>query len=319
MVFYKTRKQLCYIVYDEIKKIIFSFYFRGFFAAILIAALVYKIGLEELRNTLRLIAVYPLLLMVLSTLVIFFLGATNLLILITSLTDRKISSFYKKYSTAWALGLLMPSQVGDASLVLILKKQGIPVSQTITAYFFDKIVTLIPYSLISIAGLFMFSGKISVNSSSIQYILLGTIGVIISIVSIITCSSLWISFCSYFSRFKESLILILKKKRIVMVNVLITLLKVVVTVTNFSIAFRMVGESVAAFDIAIITIMSSLVGYLPLSLAGIGTVEFSAIYLFGSVGVGESAVFSVYILMRLINYIIATVIFLLPSNNIKAQ
>ena len=55
----------------------------------------------------------------------------------------------------------------------------------------------------------------------------------------------------------------------------------------------------------VIPVMSTLVGYIPVSVGGIGTVEVSAVMLFKMLGVAESIVISAYLFLRLLQYLLA--------------
>jgi uncharacterized membrane protein YbhN (UPF0104 family) len=76
-------------------------------------------------------------------------------------------------------------------------------------------------------------------------------------------------------------------------------------------AFRSFSTTVDWPYIGFIPILSTLVGYVPVSLAGIGTVEVTAVFLFAKVGISKPVVLSVYILLRVFQFLIAGVLMLL--------
>ncbi len=51
--------------------------------------------------------------------------------------------------------------------------------------------------------------------------------------------------------------------------------------------------------------MSTLIGYIPISVGGIGTVEWSAVYLFSQEGLSKAIVLATYLVLRAIQYLLA--------------
>ncbi len=88
-------------------------------------------------------------------------------------------------------------------------------------------------------------------------------------------------------------------------NVLLTGLKWLVLCATYYLAFLAFGTSIHWPDIGVIPVMSTLVGYIPVSVAGIGTVEVSAVMLFKMLGIAESVVISAYLFLRSLQYLLA--------------
>jgi uncharacterized protein (TIRG00374 family) len=95
------------------------------------------------------------------------------------------------------------------------------------------------------------------------------------------------------------------KWSVVVVNVSLTVVKWLVLSYAYFLAFWAFGTWVKWPEVGVIPILSTLVGYIPVSVGGIGTVEYSAVYLFASMGISKPTVLSVYIFLRMVNYLIA--------------
>ncbi len=63
-------------------------------------------------------------------------------------------------------------------------------------------------------------------------------------------------------------------------------------------AFRAFGAEIGVLAAGTIPFMSSLVGYIPVTVGGAGTIEWTAVALFAKVGVEGASVVSVYLLAR---------------------
>ncbi len=70
--------------------------------------------------------------------------------------------------------------------------------------------------------------------------------------------------------------------------------------------------------VGVVPIMSTFVGYLPISVGGVGTVELSAVYLFSLIGVSKAAVLATYVIQRTTQYFLA-VIFGLTSFSVSTH
>jgi uncharacterized protein (TIRG00374 family) len=73
-------------------------------------------------------------------------------------------------------------------------------------------------------------------------------------------------------------------------------------------AFHAFGSPINFEAAATIPVMSSLVGHIPVTVGGAGTMEWTAVLLFKQVGVDNSSVFSVYLLLRSVLIVTALLI-----------
>ena len=81
-------------------------------------------------------------------------------------------------------------------------------------------------------------------------------------------------------------------------NVALTGVKWLVMALLYLWAFRAFGTTVGLVPAATIPVISSLVGYLPVTVGGIGTMEWTAVALFGGLGIAGPAVLMVYLFLR---------------------
>ncbi|SLM33149.1 membrane hypothetical protein [Desulfamplus magnetovallimortis] len=230
------------------------------------------------------------------------IGTFNLYILLNTFIKISFLSFLKRYLYSWSLSLIAPGQVGDASFILLLKNK-ISVKHTTLVYLFDKIITLCFYCLITLFG---FSIYLSIN---ISYIFLFFISVsALSILILFYSKTKSQYFYSFIFDKKNIFVEIILNKKAICKNILGTILKILITGLTYYIAFKSFNVIISWQDALVIPIMCTLVGYIPISAAGIGTVEVSAVYIFSTIGISSSVVISVYILLRTCQFAIAVIV-----------
>lgn len=237
------------------------------------------------------------------------LGALNVWILLRTMHKISFSNFFHIYRYSWALSLVTPGQVGDASLILFLKKYGVQIRQTAIAYIIDKIITITFFFLISWLGSYLFL-------EILRGIWLPLI--ITAIASIVVGFMMFWVFPHHFSFamkirnwidvFVLELHVFKHKWYILLINTMLTIVKWGVMSLCYFTAFYAFNVFVEWPEIGIIPILASLVGYIPVSISGIGTVEFTATFLFSKIGVTPSVVLSVYLFLRTFQYIMALVL-----------
>ena len=110
--------------------------------------------------------------------------------------------------------------------------------------------------------------------------------------------------------------IVITRPRLLVVNLVLSLLKVGLTGISYWLVIRGLSAAVPPLqNVTIAAISSGLVAYLPLSANGIGTVEVAGAGLFGELGIGLDIVLSMYLVLRLVNILLAWVpaVFVLPD------
>jgi uncharacterized membrane protein YbhN (UPF0104 family) len=102
------------------------------------------------------------------------------------------------------------------------------------------------------------------------------------------------------------------------VNLGITIVKWLTLTVAYAWALRAFGFEAPVFAAATIPVISSLVGYVPVSVGGLGTTEWTAVALFGRVGVPEATVLAVYLFLRAVLIVLAAVLLSLGGSRAGA-
>ncbi len=271
-------------------------------AAALITGLVWYAGPNNLLRTLASLDPAIALACALAIVIFFLLGSVNVWWLLRCRHAIRYATFLRSYAYGFSLGLLSPGQIGDVSLVLFLRNGGVPLSKSGAAYTMDKLITLSVLSLVAAFGLLRYR-LLSVGHFLISVaILAGAAGVSWLLIARGRSGNRLFTAIQKIAREIEEYRFHLKT---ILSNVLLTGLKWLVLCASYYLAFLAFGTTTMWPDIGVIPVMSTLVGYIPVSVAGIGTVEVSAVMLFKMLGIAESVVISAYLFLRSLQYLLA--------------
>lgn len=281
-------------------------FFRIGIAVSLLIILFAVIGLDNILRTLREISLPWGALVALCLCLLFFLGALNVWILLRAMRPIPLADFVMAYSYSWAVSLISPGQAGDASLILFMRRYDVPLRQSGAAYTLDKAITVLLFGVVACVGAF-----VAIEEFKALRLLFLVFGLSIVAGALVT-AFVFSKFPagtgerpSRWGRFRQELDTFREKWHVLLLNFGMTTLKWMVVSLTYWLAFRSFGVPVAWRDIAVIPIVATLVGYIPISLAGIGTVEVTAVFLFGKVGIEQPAVVSTYLLLRTMQFSLA--------------
>jgi uncharacterized protein (TIRG00374 family) len=244
-------------------------------------------------------------------LLVVVVGGINLWLLLNSISHIPLRVFMRSYSYGYAVNLFAPGQLGDISVTLFLKEDGVYYSRSTLAYLVDKAISMLFLLLIGYLGA-RFMIKQSIGSAWILGIPLICIILAISIVVVILCmpydsgrirraKQFIINMYNEFVAWDNKSIAIVR-------NIMLTIIKWLLVSATYYVAFYSFGVKVTWPEIGIIPIISTLIGYIPISLGGIGTVELCAVYLFSLISIDKVYVIDVYIFLRSITYLQAGII-----------
>jgi len=235
------------------------------------------------------------------------IGAFNVFLFVGR--DRKLSfkQFLPVYWSSWAFGLFIPGQVGDiASLSWLLRRHELLASVSLGRVTLDKLISAAVMLVIAMGGLaLLFAGR--------DFWI--TLAPFVAILAIAMLTGAVVVFASRkrISGFVErpglvgalvrSLHELVKTAHAsplpVLLNVILTLIKVFVTGLSYWVVFCGLGVSgLGLVEVTVIATAAGLVAYLPVSVNGLGTVEVTGLFLFGQVGASAETVLAAYILLR---------------------
>ena len=276
-------------------------------------------GLDRIFGVFSSLAPWHLIIIFVSIAANIFLGAINIDLLLKSL-DKKVPfwKLQRYYLTAWSLGLFVPGKLGEFSIIHYLKKYKISISEGLLVSLADKGITFVILVLISLAGIYAFMPlKIFVV-------------VIISILTFLTLVILLFltpdgrSFVKLkilgkkakaFKGFAKAIDKMFSRPRFVIMNIILTFIKWMITAVVFYIVLISFGENISILWVASIYAATIIISLIPISLSGLGVKEGAAYFLFSAAGVDGVTALSVYFIFTLFGYGIAvTSIALAPKD-----
>jgi uncharacterized membrane protein YbhN (UPF0104 family) len=230
------------------------------------------------------------------------IGCVNIRLLLYGHEVIPLRRLLPAYWTAWAIGLVVPGQIGDmATLSVWLRKHGLDWHIGLGCTLLDKLI-----SFTIILGFGLSGVAIATNWHTLLYNHLPWfVGVLVLILAL-----LW--------RFRKGLLSWLVQRQgllsrtlftlldtaerhphRVLTNTVLTVIKVFLTGLAYWCMFAALGETQTDL-LAVITLAaaSSLVAYIPISFNGMGTVEITGIALFATQGLADSQVLSAYLALR---------------------
>jgi uncharacterized membrane protein YbhN (UPF0104 family) len=240
------------------------------------------------------------------------LGAINSYLICGAARFIDVGGYLRAFWIAWAVGLVLPGQVGDMlTLTQVLRRRGMPLSLAVARTSVDKIVSLI-CSLAVASQLFRLGDSVALRTLSAAAVLL-LVGVVVSI-----ALSVWLFHRIGKFELKNRWVLGMvaaaaevartarERPGILALNAVLSIAKIGLTgVSYWLVLAGLVAVPPPLPKVTIAAISSGLVAYLPLSANGIGTVEAAATGLFAQIGIGLAIVVSMYVLLRLLNILLA--------------
>ncbi len=276
----------------------------------ILALLVLSVDRDELISQLTHLRADYLLYAAACIVVATLLGSFNAYLVVAIDSTVAYTKFLAFYWFSWALGLVVPGQVGDvATLTLLMKKAGLDWSKIVARALLDKFISFVV--MVSLAGLALlrFSDRIELETGTLSWVLVTVLLVAAGAWYVIRRAlaanePAWVE--KIRSGFLDLTGFMRRRPGLVAINVVGTSLKILLIGTAYWYVFRAGGAiDPPWFDVILLVTVSSLVAYIPVSFNGLGTVEVTGILLFSLLGLGQELVLSSYLVLRVIVLAIA--------------
>lgn len=275
-----------------------------------LALLVWSIGLRPILEVMARASWKPLVAAMLAVLAATAVGGYNAWQL-SALGERaRFGRFLAAYWCGWAIGLVVPGQVGDVvSIAGFFRRWGIPVSQTLARLGLDKAVSL-AVALLAVASL-----PWAVERARFEVPAAGAFAWGALALGLGGAGLLWLASIAKRSermrRARDALAATLREGRAIVrdapgrlaLNVVLSLVKFAVTGLSYWLVFLALGQDVDYWRVAVVAVAAGMVAYLPISLNGIGTVELAGVFLFGALAIAPAIVASAYLLLRAMGFV----------------
>ncbi len=244
------------------------------------------------------------------------LGALNLYLLLIPFNKSNFLTVLKIDFFAASIGYFTPGQLGNpVSLLRALKLKDISYTQSILVFVLDRTISLVVAFILGAVGFILLissKSEIHLKSFHLSKVFIFSIAILLIIVLLVLLLNDKI-FAKIKSKMLELFNLISfykNRKRLIILNILSTLIIQVVLAAAWYLTFISLGDHINYLTILLTIPVLTIIGYLPITVGGIGTQEFSAILIWSFAGLSAPSVIAVFVLSRLLTYIISFIIIL---------
>ncbi len=235
------------------------------------------------------------------------LGGFNVWLLINRLHPLELRIFLKVYLVSWATSLLLPGQLGDATQILFLRRHEVAMARSGAAYLVDKSISLGWLLLVATYGVGLhtpFNGG-ALLIFPVAFAVLGAAALFLLHRVRTREGSFWDRLKIRINRVGEHLWSFRHHPGTLALNISLTIAKWILLTFIYLGAFQAFGSSIDLLAAATIPVMSSLVGYIPITMGGVGTMEWTAVALFDRIGVEAMVVVSAFLFLRAVLLLLA--------------
>lgn len=296
---------------------------RVLFGVILLGALFYYVNPVSVLPFLK--QIQPVWILATSGVIVIatLIGATNLYLLFGDNRNLKFGEFLPLYWTSWAVGLVVPGQVGDlASITTLLHRRGHVWQVVLSRSLLDKLISSVVLLTIALIGIARWVAVDILVWFVLALLASGIAGIYLAI-RLRKYAKRRVGLAARALRFLDSLWQQIwecctRLPQRVAMNFFLTVAKTGLIGASYWTVFRALGYSdIPLLQVIPLVAASSLVAYLPISFNGIGTVEAAGLILFSSLKIADPAILTAYLLLRanvmILAWLPAVVWFLRPK------
>jgi uncharacterized membrane protein YbhN (UPF0104 family) len=231
-------------------------------------------------------------------------GGIGLFALFQPHTSITLLMFLRYHFFTQSLGAFLPLQIGESSIIVFLKQQGVSLPRAIALFVTDKATSLIVLGTVGGIGLFVVLAKYEILTW-------GGLGLLVLVGGIITLARYSQYLIRLDSFLRQGLLArayiplrtfvdeLVANHRGVVINISMTCLRRVFIEPLMLLALLLaLGSPVPWLSLVLITNILGIVSLIPITAQGLGLVELSAVYLFSLIHVDSATTIAVYLLAR---------------------
>jgi len=289
---------------------------------LLIIGLLYVVGLDNFVDAILKFDILFVPIVFFLMLVTLVLSGFNLKILFDAKSKIEPKEFFKDFCSSWAAGFIMPGKIGDFYLGYLLRKQ-VSVGFSSAVILLDKLITLLIISVLGILSLLLFLEQKTAIPIIAVLLLMWIAGIILLFSPLgrkLLANKIIPEKYKYaIEGFFDTLKYFLKsEKRRILLNFILTLVKITIQGFTFILIFEGLGVSAPLFEIILITSAITIISFVPITTGGLGVKE-AAFALFAvKIGLPLNASVTNTIISTAANYIIVGILaFIFLDRNIK--
>lgn len=282
-------------------------FMKFIFGFILLSLIIANIGFEKVYITVKSFNAIYLIPVLVIYILNFYAGAVNLSVLISKLNNKiKLSKLLRYNVLSWSFGMFVPGRLGEFSLIYYLEKEGIIYGEGLAISMLDKIISFVIFSVISLIGCFIF---FDIQTALKIFFVLSSILIVLLFLITSYKVRLFIrksilrgyegKLANFYKTFKEYF---LKYKIALMINGVVTFIKLVLMSIVLMLLFKGFNIEVGIITVLVITSMVTILSLIPISISGLGIREITYVYMFNMMNIPSNISLSVSLITLVINY-----------------
>jgi len=284
---------------------------RYFIGLALLALLVWRLGWGNLASAFQQANLFYIPGLIAIFVAVLLLNGVALYILllpvIPTITCRE-SIVYYLY--AWTIGCFLPSNIGQFSIVYFWHKRGLPTGSGLAIALLNKLGSLLWVAVLGISGVFLFLPARQATPSVLIFI-----GLCILFMFFLVARPgrafirfIFKHFAGWFPGFYTSIDQYFAvHRRSLLTSYLVVLCVWLVMGLNTLVVFKMFGIHISFWNVVTVNAIVQLFALIPVSIAGIGLREGSAVFLYSLMGLPAATVGAAQIMLLFITYAVCLV------------
>jgi uncharacterized membrane protein YbhN (UPF0104 family) len=289
-------------------KIFKSLWFKIAVTAGIITWLVLKLDFGSFLSSFSTIRLGWMPLILVSWLVFWVVNVFSFYVLLMPYGKLPPMEFFKYQVGSLVLGVVTPSQIGEAAILVYLKKNGIGIQRSLPVFIFQKVINLV---LVFVSGLYFFR---YLHLSPALY--LGVIGGVAGFVLLLVFTPLRIIirdaiikkvFPRWYDLFKTASDLFRIHYRYLLANVFLGVVKVFLMFLIVWAVFQAFGIPCGYFYIGSIYNLNKIAAVLPITLNGFGLIEGGVSLMLSKQGFDYNLVLAALLFHRLCDVVVMIV------------
>lgn len=250
------------------------FIIKAGISIVLVALLLFSIGLSNVVTALTSIPIEVFLLLLVIALITILINALAVWSLYREVSSIRFSAFLPAFLSSWVAGFFLPGKVGSLSITLLLKETVKP-GTSAAIFVLDKLITVV---LALVIGTFFIVQYVPSDQwiIPIALLLIGTLAgffLFLSRTGQHIMRQILGSRSSFFEGFSNAFPILFKHPRGIFLNAGLTLLRTGVQAVSLVYLFSSLGYDQSYFEMLALSSMENLASLVPVTISGIGLRE----------------------------------------------
>jgi len=275
------------------------------FGPVILILLFWTIGIEKVWDLLTTADLKYFVIAYILFIISVFIAAMNLYALLFPLKKIDPKKYLQYFFASRVTSLVLPGRLGEFSITLLLKREGINLGRGIAAAITDKLITICCSIVFGLAGMYTLL-KVTEFYAIVFYF---AVGVPILVLLLSSTSRRLIKklilrkYAHHFEGFSATLFSYAKEnKGMTILNAGITLFRIVIIALSAKYMFLAFGTSVPLLTLILVGGIETLSTFMPLTVNGLGIKQAIGIYVFSALGISPAISGARYFMGLFIQY-----------------